>query len=339
MQALRDLGWTSILFCPHNAILATRANQTGFETKTYNRRTAYDPVHAYTLAQLVRTRGAHVHAHDAHAHTLAWLSKSLFGWKQPLFVHRRVAFDIKDKWLTKWRYHSPKITQYIAVSNDVATCLAKTGVAQNRITTVYSGIDTQRIKPETGQLRQKLAVSENTVLVGQLAAITEQKNPFLFLRIAQEVLKSRQDVHFVWVGSGHLTNDFQKEIDRQGLSNNITCTGFSSQPMSCLVDFDVLLFTTQNEGLGTTILDALNMGVPVVTFDVPGAREAVPPNSSVGFCLPPHDVAGAAEAVMQLIDNKTLRDLTIASGHKHVESFDYRHTGQQIAAIYQKFNS
>ena len=74
-----------------------------------------------------------IHAHDAHAHSRAMLSKL------PLVVSRRVAFPVKTGVLSRWKYR--RATHFIAVSKFVAGQLENAGVPDGKITVVYDGVE------------------------------------------------------------------------------------------------------------------------------------------------------------------------------------------------------
>ena len=74
-----------------------------------------------------------VHAHDARAHTLAAIATGI-----PLVVSRRVAFPVKQGFLSRRKYERAKM--YLAVSRFVAAQLAAAGVSESKIRVVYDGV-------------------------------------------------------------------------------------------------------------------------------------------------------------------------------------------------------
>ena len=75
-----------------------------------------------------------VHAHDAHAHTLA----ALFA-RVPFVVSRRVAFPVRDSALSRWKYRRARL--FLAVSRHVAIQLRNAGVEDSRIDVIYDGVE------------------------------------------------------------------------------------------------------------------------------------------------------------------------------------------------------
>lgn len=85
-----------------------------------------------------------IHAHDAHAHTLA----VVHGGGKPVVVSRRVAFPIQTGLLSRWKY--ARAAHYLAVSRFVAAELAAAGVAADRISVVRDAVKpAASARPET----------------------------------------------------------------------------------------------------------------------------------------------------------------------------------------------
>jgi glycosyltransferase involved in cell wall biosynthesis len=108
-------------------------------------------VQALTAGRLLRAaRGVDlVHAHDAHAHTMA-----LFACR-PLVVSRRVAFPVRRGIASWWKYR--RATHYLAVSQFVKHTLIEAGVDSERITVIYDGVPVD-CWPKTATRSRVLAV-------------------------------------------------------------------------------------------------------------------------------------------------------------------------------------
>jgi glycosyltransferase involved in cell wall biosynthesis len=87
-----------------------------------------------------------LHAHDAHAHSLAAISARV-----PFVVSRRVAFPIKRSLLSRWKYR--QAIRFLAVSQFVASGLERAGINKNKIDVVYDGVPTD-IKPAEWSAKQ-----------------------------------------------------------------------------------------------------------------------------------------------------------------------------------------
>ena len=124
MRGLRERGVEQTLLTPRESPLGVMARQEGFAWELLQVRFAW----------FKRRPASHViHAHDARAHTLAWLAGAM-----NLVVSRRVAFPLQRNWISRRKYASAAL--YLAVSRFVKGRLVEAGVGADRIRVVYDGV-------------------------------------------------------------------------------------------------------------------------------------------------------------------------------------------------------
>jgi glycosyltransferase involved in cell wall biosynthesis len=126
---------------------------------------------------------------------------------------------------------------------------------------------------QKGALRKELGIPESVKIIGNVARLDPPKNPIRFLEVAKSVLRERNDVVFVWIG-GSVVDDVYGEKVRRWLKENpqvkekVHFLPFRKDAVKLMADFDVLLLTSDAEGMPLVVLEALNQGVPVVSTDV-----------------------------------------------------------------------
>lgn len=128
---------------------------------------------------------------------------------------------------------------------------------------------------ESEFIREKnaLNIDEDALVVGGIMRYSSEKRPYLFVETAKEVIKKMPNVHFVLVGDGPLMDRVARLVRRHGLKNNIHLIGRSHQIYSWLQIFDLLLLTSEFEGLPNVLIEAQGFGVPVISTDAGGASE------------------------------------------------------------------
>jgi len=126
---------------------------------------------------------------------------------------------------------------------------------------------------QKGKLRKELGLDGSTKIVGNVARLDPQKNPLRFLNIAQRVLNEKKDVVFVWIGGsvvddyyGNLVKEWLKEHPQE--AKRIYFFPFRKDAVELMADFDVFLLTSDAEGMPLVVLEALSLGIPVVSTDV-----------------------------------------------------------------------
>lgn len=142
--------------------------------------------------------------------------------------------------------------------------------------------------------------------VGFLGRMSPQKRPYLFVEVARRLHKrAPNSCAFVMQGSGHLEGRTKRHIERAKLKGVI-----ESRPWGPVSEFfdeiDVLLITSDNEGLALTSLEASSAGVLVVSADVGSQATVVAP----GALLPRHPrefIRGAVALLSDLATNEQHR--------------------------------
>jgi len=133
---------------------------------------------------------------------------------------------------------------------------------------------------EKGALRRELNISENVKIVGNVARLDRPKNPIRFLEIAKLVLSERDDVVFVWIGGSVVDDYYGKEVqkwleDNSHLKEKVYFLPFRKDAVQLMADFDILLLTSDSEGMPLVVLEALALGIRVVSTDVGCVGEIV----------------------------------------------------------------
>lgn len=151
---------------------------------------------------------------------------------------------------------------------------------KDRHSLVYNAIEPP--EPCRGKLRKELNIDKGIKIIGNVARFDKPKNPFIFLDVAKKVLRQKQDVEFVWIGDSTqntiIRKDLVKMVDHQPLlKNKVHFIGFRENAANLMSDFDILLFTSDSEGMPLVILEAQAHGIPIASTDVGGIAEIIGP--------------------------------------------------------------
>lgn len=289
------------------------------------------------LAQMVKEHSIDlVHAHDSHAHTFCILSSLLFGMKKPIIVHRRVDYAVSNSWFSSYKYNHPQIAKFICVSHEVKRVLDRSLKDPSRSTVIHSGIDTKKfLNADRSYLRNLLTRIEDETLIGNVAAITQQKDYFTFVEAAALINKKKEKVHFVVVGDGDQRLEIEQLVREKGLKPHFTFLGYRKDVEEVLPGLDILMFSSEKEGLGTTLIDAMISGVPIVSTRAGGIRELLE-DRETAILADVKDPTALAEGVMEMMDNKALaQKLTNKAKDKAID-FDKHYMARNIYHVYRE---
>ncbi|MDK8823366.1 glycosyltransferase [Corynebacterium coyleae] len=116
------------------------------------------------------------------------------------------------------------------------------------------------------------AAETTFVTVGRLSP---EKNQLALLRAMKKLIDEGRDVHLVIVGSGILEDRLANEIEILELTDFVWMTGQVSNPYPLIANADCFVLPSKHEGQPVTILEAMALGVPVITSHLPGCVELV----------------------------------------------------------------
>jgi glycosyltransferase involved in cell wall biosynthesis len=150
---------------------------------------------------------------------------------------------------------------------------------------------------DRSRARQALGLPEHGVLVGFVGRLTGIKRPDRFVRLARAV----PNATFVVVGNGPLRDE---TVASAATLNNVTFLDWHDDVSLVLSALDIVVLTSDNEGVPLSLIEAASAGVPVVSTDVGSVREIVE-HEMTGLVV--RDEDALADAVAQLVNDDSLR--------------------------------
>jgi glycosyltransferase involved in cell wall biosynthesis len=128
--------------------------------------------------------------------------------------------------------------------------------------------------PEAGA-RQKVGIPVDAFVLLFLGNFTNQKRPDRFIDIIKSVKESIPNVHGLMVGDGPLRSTINDQISTLSLENNITCVGYKKDVRPWIAMSDVLLLTSDTEGMPGVVLEAAAMRKSTISNNIGGINEII----------------------------------------------------------------
>lgn len=185
-------------------------------------------------------------------------------------------------------------------------------------------------------LYSKMSLDKNiyTYDVVYLGRLTEQKNPNRLLRVFRGLVDELPDVKIAVIGTGELENEVHKEAERLNLNSNVEFLGFQSNPYKILHDSKLMIMTSLWEGTPMCVLEAMSLGVPVVSTPTDGVKVVVE-NNVTGF-LGETDKE-IINYCKEILTNPSRReDMSNASIERARELMDIEKYKKRIKNVYEK---
>lgn len=284
-----------------------------------------------------------IHSHDYKSDLFAYL----FGrWMCPRPVrllstaHAWVLLGLKGELYRRLDLAvMRRLDHLIAVSHATKAEMVAGGVPADRVTVIHNAIDTAVWSPErgTGSFRTEMGLDGAFPVIGYVGRINREKDLFTWLKAFAVVARKHPTAKGILVGDGR-GDDTQVALERLarefGVAHQVIFPGYRSNLQSVYAAFDVFMLSSRREGLPNCILEAMAMGLPVVTTDVAGAKELVK-DGETGYVLPLGDVEGLAAALLNIVEDPALRDRLRQAGRRRIESeFSFSSRLRRIEDLY-----
>ena len=156
------------------------------------------------------------------------------------------------------------------------------------------------------RIRGTLGIPVDAALVGTIMRLSQEKQPDLWLDIAERTKEARTDAHFIIVGDGPMMADLKKRIESSSLKGSVSLLGRRHDAVELLAAMDVFLLTSSVEGLPNVVVEAQAEGVPVVASDVGGVSEVFT-DGDTGVIIPTQAVSDFVDGILKVLKDPDLR--------------------------------
>lgn len=216
---------------------------------------------------------------------------------------------------------------------DNTDTLEKTGVLYNGIHIPEKLIEVNEVE----LLRHQLMASENDLLVGIVGRLAYEKLPFNVLEAIKIISKKRADIKFVFVGDGVLRESMENFINSNGLEEQVSIFGFTSDMPVMYSAMDLCVLISLAEGMPNVLLEAQSFGVPVLTSDVGGCRETII-EQVTGSTLQNNDPKTIAKGILKIFNDRLFMESSSVEAKKWIkENFSMPEMVKNATDIYNQY--
>jgi len=257
---------------------------------------------------------AHVHGTRA----AFWLRLSVIGLRnKPKIIYTLHGFHlIKKNFLIRWlfliweRFLNRWVDVLVCVSEaDKNLVLKCRTIASEKIKIIRNGVDIEKFKmtPElVKKAREELGL-ENKFVLCSIGRLELPKDFFTTLKALKIVFSEVRSVKLLIVGDGSLRKSLEEKAKDLALNGQVEFLGFREDIVALMNVSDIIILSTNWEGLPIVPLESGACKKPIIASDVEGVRETII-DKKTGFLFKPQSAKDLAERIIELLKSKGLRE-------------------------------
>ncbi|MDQ1144164.1 glycosyltransferase involved in cell wall biosynthesis [Bacillus sp. SORGH_AS 510] len=170
----------------------------------------------------------------------------------------------------------------------------------DKFITVHNGVDSPSLS--------NTHIKNSEFTISMVGTLIEGKRQDLAILAVAELIKMGYNVQLKIIGEKPpwLKEDYflslQRLVHQLGLANSVLFLGWLDQPWKALLQSNVFILPSDTEGLPLSIIEAMAIGLPVISTNVGGVPELIE-DGKTGFIIPPGNVEELVRKLKKLIES------------------------------------
>lgn len=209
-----------------------------------------------------------------------------------------------------------KFDKIVCVSNYVKEQFFKLfNIDEKKVTVKYNVIDANEVMA----LASNKTIAHNKFTICSVGRLNKQKN---YMRLAQCVYKLHTDGYdfdTIVIGEGTSREELNAYITEHNMSSYFKLIGFHRNPYPYVKNADLFVCSSDAEGYSTSVVEALILGIPVVTTDCAGMSEII--GDSESGIITEKSVASLCNGIALLLNDKELYEKAKANAIRRGQDF------------------
>lgn len=193
--------------------------------------------------------------------------------------------------------------------------------------------DFENIKINQSEKRAELGLKDSDIVCISAGDLVPRKNYKTAIEALSQV--KNNNVHYLICGIGPEKDKLKKLADDLGVSNNIHFLGFRKDIKELMKIADIFIFTTLQEGMPRSMMEAMACGLPCVASKIRGNVDLLDDGKG-GFLFDLSDKTTLIKSVKILAENTKLRKNMGKYNLVAIKDYDINVVRQEINDIYKE---
>ena len=287
----------------------------------------------FRLARIIKDEHVDiVHAHTRVSQVVAFFASRITG--VPFVTTCHGYFKVRSrKIFDTWG------VKVIAISDAVQGHLKyDLGVPQDRISLIYSGIDTKKFAQVYSDeikkgIRKELGLKDAPI-IGTIGRLSQVKGQRYLVQAMADIISRKKDSQLLVVGDGDEKFALEDLARALNVRDSVHFVSSNVDTVKFLSIMDIFVFPSVKEGLGIALLEAMAAGKACVASDIGGISDIV--KDSSGILVPVGDVKAINDSVIRLLDDNSLRQEMGGNARRRAsEKFSLDAMGNKVIQFYK----
>lgn len=236
---------------------------------------------------------------------LACISKCLSNTKAQLILREdNTELNVSD-WATRlaMRFFYRRANGCIAISNGVKQDLMHVFyVPSDKIYNVYNPVDIHHVRlMSEEEIKDPWFQPDDIPIIIGVGRLVVQKDFFTLIH-AFAMARAIRELKLVILGEGPQRLELENLIHSLNMENDVLMPGFVSNPYAYMNRSDVFVLSSKWEGLGVVVIEALALGMQVVSTNCHSGPAEILENGRYGELVPVGDIEELANALLRALD-------------------------------------
>jgi len=203
---------------------------------------------------------------------------------------------------------------------------------------IPTGMEMDRFAGGDGaRFRAQLGIAADRPTLVHVGRVAHEKNIDFLFRVLRRVAERRADVMLIVAGEGPALAHCKSYVESLGLSAHVKFVGYLSREaalLDCYKAGDLFVFASRTETQGLVLLEAMALGVPVVSTAYMGTADIVTPQR--GARLAPDDEQGFADIVVELLADPQQRATMAVAAREYAATWSAASMAAKLVDFYRE---
>ncbi|MEA3452068.1 MAG: glycosyltransferase family 4 protein [Bacteroidota bacterium] len=266
-----------------------------------------------------------IHAHETKGAHFAYFANILYSI--PYIVTRRVEIPLKNNFFNKNLYRNALYTVVLSRAIEKEVLKLSSKIKTQIIPSAYSGLQVDTNSADL--IRERFS---GKFLIGHIGELkNSDKGQYYLLEAMKRISKDYPQIDLILLGRGEDEQNFKEQMEG---FNNVTFEGFVNNVADYIATFDLFVFPSLHEGLGSILFDVMQAKVPIAASNVGGIPDIIEHNKN-GLLYKAKSTNEIYDAIVKLYKDKDLREGLSNNAYKNIENYSASSMTDRYEKLYR----